>query len=150
MKRRQLTALGVLLLPFVGVCGGAHAADSGTCDLFFSGGISIESIPVASTVERRSKGLSGREFVGNGMLFTWADSEPRAFTMRGVRFPLSVGFLSDDGTLFSIEHMEAASDKFYLSMLPASDAIELSFGQFERVGLVVGSKLVRRECKVSG
>lgn len=70
MKRWQLTAIVFLLLPFIGVCGGAHAAVSGTCDLFFSGGISIESIPVASTVERRSKGLSGREFVGYGMLFT--------------------------------------------------------------------------------
>lgn len=88
MKWRQLTAIVFLLLPFVGVCGGADPADSGTCDLFFSSGISIESIPVASTVDRRSKGLSRREFVSNGMLFTWADSEQRAFTMPGVRFPL--------------------------------------------------------------
>lgn len=150
MNRRQLTALGVLLLPFVGVCGGAHAAESGTCDLFFSGGVSIKSIPVATTVEQRSKGLAGREHAGNGMLFSWGNSEPRAFSMRGVRFPLSVGFLSEDGTLFAIERMEANTDKFYLSMLPASDAIELAVGQFEKVGLVVGFKLIRRECKVSG
>ncbi|NOV32715.1 DUF192 domain-containing protein [Methylomonas sp. ZR1] len=150
MNRRQLTALGVLLLPFVGVCGEAHAAESGTCDLFFSGGVSIKSIPVAATVEQRSKGLAGREHAGNGMLFSWGNSEPRAFSMRGVRFPLSVGFLSKDGTLFAIERMEANTDKFYLSMLPASDAIELAVGQFEKVGLVVGFKLIRRECKVSG
>ena len=70
--------------------------------------------------------------------------------MRGVHFPLSIGFLSVDGDLFAIENMGADSDKFYLSMLPASDAIELAFGQFERVGLIVGSKLIRRECRASG
>lgn len=141
--------MAFLLLPFV-VCEGAHAADSNTCDLFFSGGVSIKALPLATTIEQRSRGLAGREHADNGMLFSWGNSEPRAFSMRGVRFPLSVGFLSEDGTLFVIEHMEANAVKFYLSMLPASDAIELAFGQFEKVGLVVGSKLIRRECKVSG
>ncbi len=150
MNRRQLTALGVLLLPFVGVCGGTYVANSGTCDLFFSGGISIKAIPVAATVEQRSRGLAGREHAGNGMMFSWGNSEPRAFSMRGVHFPLSIGFLSADGNLFAIDNMKANTDKFYLSMLPASDAIELAVGQFEKVGLVVGSKLIRRECKVSG
>ncbi len=150
MNRRQLTALGVLLLPFVGVCGGAYVANSGTCDLFFSGGISIKAIPVAATVEQRSRGLAGREHAGNGMMFSWENSEPRAFSMRGVHFPLSIGFLSADGDLFGIDNMKADSDKFYLSMLPASDAIELAFGQFEKVGLVVGSKLIRPKCRASG
>jgi uncharacterized membrane protein (UPF0127 family) len=149
MNRRQLTALGVLLLPFVSVCCGAHAANFGTCDLFFSNGIFIEAIPLATTVEQRSSGLAKRKDIGKGMLFSWVNTEPRAFSMRGVEFPLSIGFLSADGTLFAIEHMEAGSDKFYLSMQPAADAIELAIGQFENVGLVVGSKLIRRKCKTS-
>jgi len=150
MKRWLLTAVGVLLLPFVGVCGGAHAADYNSCDLFFSDEVSIKGLLLADTVERRSRGLADHEHAGGGMLFSWINSEPRAFSMRGVRFPLSIGFLSDDGTLFAIENMVVGGDKFYLSMLPALDAIELAFGQFEKVGLVVGSKLIRRECKASG
>jgi hypothetical protein len=81
------------------------------------------------------------------MLFSWDNSEPRAFTMRGVSFPLSIGFLSDDGTLFAIEDMRVDSDEFYLSMQPATDAIELALGQFKKLGLSIGSKLIRRECR---
>lgn len=150
MKRWRLTAVGILLLPFVIVRGGAYAADYNSCDLFFSDGVSIKGLLLADTVERRSRGLANRKDAGDGMLFSWVNSEPRAFSMLGVRFPLSIGFLSEDGILFAIENMVAGSDKFYLSMLPASDAIELAFGQFEKVGLVVGSKLIRRECKASG
>ncbi len=149
MTRRKLTALGILLLPFVVRCEGAHAAASGACDLFFTGDISIKSIPLANTAEKRSRGLSSLDHAVNGMLFSWDDSRPRAFSMRGVHFPLSIGFLSGEGTLFAIEDMEADSDKYYLSMLPASDAVELAFGQFEKVGLAVGSKLIRRECRTS-
>lgn len=65
-------------------------------------------------------------------------------------FPLLIGFLSNNGTLFAIVNMAADSDNFFLSLLPASDAIELAFGQFEKVGFVVCFKLIRRECKPSG
>lgn len=149
MTGRKLTALGILLLPFVVGGEGAHATDSGACDLFFTGDISIIGIPLADTIERQGRGLSDHNQAGKGMFFSWKNSEPRAFSMRGTHFPLSIGFLSDDGTLFAIESMEANIDKYYLSMLPTSDAIELAFGQFEKVGLTVGSKLIRRECRVS-
>ena len=146
MNKRPLTALGIFLLPFL-VCGETHAAMFGTCDLFFSGGVSVKDIPLANTADLRERGLSGQEHASNGMLFSWDNSEPRAFTMRGVSFPLSIGFLSDDGTLFAIEDMRVDSDKFYLSMQPATDAIELALGQFEKLGLSIGSKLIRRECR---
>lgn len=142
---RPQATLGVFLLSFA-VCLGAKAAASGTCDLFFSGGVSITDIPLANSAERRGLGLSGREHAGNGMFFSWDDSEPRAFTMRDVGFPLSIGFLSDDGILFAIDDMAVGVDKFYLSMLPARNAIELPHGQFAKLGLAVGSRLVRRDC----
>lgn len=152
MTKRQLAALSILLLPFVVEVEETHAADSYTCDLFFTGDVSIKGIPLANTTEKRSRGLSGpdSEFhVAKGMLFSWNDSNPRAFSMHDIHLPLSIGFLSDEGILFSIEDMQVDSDKYYLSLLPASDAIELTFGQFEKVGLAIGSKLIHRECRAS-
>jgi uncharacterized membrane protein (UPF0127 family) len=150
MINRHLTVLSILLLPFVVGVKEIHAADSNMCDLFFTGDICIKGIPLANTTKKRSRGLSSLDsdfHAVNGMLFSWNDSKPRAFSMHDIHFPLSIGFLSNEGILFAIEDMEANSDKYYLSMLPATDAIELPAGQFEKVGLVIGSKLILRKCR---
>jgi uncharacterized membrane protein (UPF0127 family) len=118
------------------------------CDLHFSGGLTLTGVPVARTAAQRAKGLMFRGNVETGMLFSWQTSHERTFWMRNTHFPLSIGFFSDDGTLFAIKDMRADSDEPHFSGDRAKDALELAQGAFSRLGLAVGSRLLGRECKV--
>lgn len=117
------------------------------CTLHFSGGVILEGVPVARTPEQEARGLMHRDDAGPGMLFSWDKAEPRVFWMRNTRMPLSIGFMSADGTLFAIEDMQPNSDEYHFSLDPAQDALELAQGDFSRKGLGVGSRLLRRECQ---
>lgn len=123
-------------------------ADQGEiCDLYFSGGVTLHAVPVAKTVAAQSLGLSKRDDIGPGLLFSWPTSEPRVFWMRDTRVALTVGYFDADGLLFAIDDMQPMTDTFHFSMQPASDALELAQGDFTRRGLSVGSRLIRRECR---
>ena len=116
------------------------------CTLYFSGEITITDVPVASTPEQMAQGLMFREDVGPGMLFSWPSAEERVFWMRNTHVPLSVGFISADGTLSAIEDMAPDTDDHHYSVGPATDALELAQGEFAQKGLRPGSRLLRREC----
>jgi len=117
------------------------------CDLHFSNGTVLQGVPVAETIEQQARGLSRLDDPGAGMLFTWANYEPRVFWMRDTNIPLSVGFFDKDGLLFAISDMEPNTDTYHFSVLPAADALELGAGDFGRQGLNVGVRLVGRECQ---
>lgn len=126
----------------------AQAADvAEACDLSFTGNVQLRGVPVVRTKEQQAKGLSNRDDAGPGMLFAFDPPGKLAFWMRDTRIPLSIAFVSEDGTLFIIEDMKPNSDEYHLSMKPAKYALELEQGQFERKGLVVGSRLLKEECR---
>jgi uncharacterized protein len=126
----------------------AQAADvAEVCDLSFTGNVQLRGVPVARTKEQQAKGLSNRDDAGPGMLFAFDPPGKLAFWMRDTRIPLSIAFVSEDGTLFIIEDMQAESDDYHLSMKPAKYALELAQGQFAREGLAVGSRLTKAECR---
>ena len=68
--------------------------------------------------------------------------------MCDTRVPLTIAFVSEDGTLFSIKDMQSESDEYHLSMKPARYALEFAQVKFHQEGLVVGSKLKSVECQV--
>lgn len=125
----------------------AEAEQSEICDLHFSGDIILLGVPVAKTVAAQSQGLSKRDDIGPGLLFSWPTSEPRVFWMRDTRVALTVGYFDADGLLFATDDMRPMSDTYHFSIQPASDALELAQGEFNRRGLSVGSRLIRRECR---
>ncbi|WP_159097942.1 DUF192 domain-containing protein [Aminobacter sp. MSH1] len=125
----------------------ASADQAEVCDLYFSGGVVVRSVPVAKTVAAQSQGLSGRDDIGAGLLFSWPTAEPRVFWMRDTRVALTVGYFDADGVLFAQEDMEPMTDTYHFSVRPATDALELAQGDFGRLGLSVGSRLDRRECR---
>ena len=136
------------LLAFAASRQQAQAADvAEVCDLSFTGNVQLRGVPVARTKAQQAKGLSNRDDAGPGMLFAFDPPGKLAFWMRDTRMPLSIGFVSDDGTLFIIEDMKPESDEYHLSMKPARYALELAQGQFEREGLAVGSRLLKKECR---
>lgn len=94
-----------------------------------------------------AQGLMFRDDVGPGMLFSWPSAEQRVFWMHNTPTPLSVGFISADGTLFAIEDMAPETDDYHYSQMPALDALELVQGEFARKGLIPGSRLLGRKCQ---
>ena len=93
-----------------------------------------------------AQGLMFHKDAGSGMLFSWPLAGQRVFWMRNTLIPLSVGFISADGTLFGIEDMAPETDDYHTSAEPATDALELAQGEFAQRGLIVEARLLRREC----
>ena len=71
-----------------------------------SAGIHIIRAEVANTEESRRSGLMfRRELPGNdGMLFVFENPDVQCFWMRNTLLPLSIAFITDDGTIVNIEH----------------------------------------------
>jgi uncharacterized membrane protein (UPF0127 family) len=109
------------LLAFAASRQQAQAADvAEVCDLSFTGNVQLRGVPVARTKAQQAKGLSNRDDAGPGMLFAFDPPGKLAFWMRDTRIPLSIAFVSEDGTLFAIEDMTPHSDEYHLSMKPPS------------------------------
>lgn len=106
----------------------------------------LEVVPVAKTLPQMARGLSGLDDVGEGMLFSWPDDAPRVFWMKGTPMPLSVAFLDSTGVVLQIEHMAPETETFHWSRLPAREGLEVKQGDFERLGIKPGSRVVSREC----
>lgn len=117
------------------------------CTLQFDG-VTLENVPQVTTRVQMERGLSGLQEVGTGMLFTWSDDERRVFWMRGTPTPLSVAFIDAAGTVLQIEDMEPETEVMHWSTLPAREGLEMEVGDFQRLGIAPGSRLIRRQCKL--
>lgn len=149
-KWPQALALGLLGTAIAMTVVNARKAEEASrpshlCTLQFDG-VTLENVPQATTVSQMERGLSGREDVGSGMLFTWSDDEPRVFWMRGTPTPLSIAFIDAAGTVLQIEDMEPETDVFHWSTLPAREGLEVKQGEFQRLGIAPGSRLIDRKC----
>jgi uncharacterized membrane protein (UPF0127 family) len=127
----------------------ANASDPATnpterCTLYFSGGVTLADVPVARTPVQMTQGLMFRDDVDPGMLFSWPSAGQRVFWMRNTPTPLSLGFISADGTLFSIEDMAPNTDEYHYSPMPASDALELPGGAATAPGRRTARLVARR------
>lgn len=72
-------------------------------------GIQCLRVQVADTPQKMGQGLRGRDSLGefDGMLFPYSfSSDERAFTMSGVKFPLTIGFYDDAGQRVDALDME--------------------------------------------
>jgi len=119
----------------------AQAADMLHCTLSFSHGLQIKNVPVARTPQEQSRGLSNRSDIGPGMLFAWPDARPVTFWMKDTFVPLSIGFFDAAGVLFSIQDMTPQSLRTHPSVFPALHALELQQGDFQRLGIALGTRL---------
>lgn len=117
------------------------------CSLFFSTGDVLREVRLAETQEQQLRGLSGQRYVESGMLFTFPRAQKLVFWMRDTPTALSVGFFDHNGVLFQIEDMRPNSSENHFSSKPAKDALELAQGQFQALGLGLGSQIIRRDCR---
>lgn len=99
------------------------------------------TVELATTPKARSCGLSHRAELpqNRGMLFIFADRQPRYFWMKDTFIPLSIAYLDAAGKIFSIQDMvPLQTDEQYPSSQPAAYALEVNQGWFRSHGIEVG------------
>lgn len=98
---------------------------------------------VAATPELRSQGLMHRKSMGvnQGMLFAFDHKDRYCMWMRNTLIPLSVAFLSEDGSIINIEDMQPQTENNHCASAPAAFALEMNLGWFAQKGLKPGAKI---------
>lgn len=98
---------------------------------------------VASTETERERGLMFRSALadGEGMLFVFDKDDMLAFWMKNTKLPLSLAYISSDGTIRQIVDLEPESLASVPSERSVRYALEVPRGWFSRAGVVVGDKV---------
>jgi uncharacterized protein len=97
-------------------------------------------IELAVTPEERQQGLMFREELkpDHGMLFVFPESAVRSFWMKDTAIPLSIAFISAEGTILEIRQLEPLSLEPVQSRYPARYALEVNQGRFRALGIGPG------------
>lgn len=106
-----------------------------------SGEVSIEVELALSDTEKQAGLMFRKELAdGQGMLFAYDEDRRMSFWMKNTLIPLSIAFVSSDGTIREIRDMEARSLAPVESARFVRYAIEAPLGWFGRVGLKEGDR----------
>lgn len=99
-------------------------------------------LELATTEAQHMQGLMYREKLGanDGMLFVFEAPEYQSMWMKNTLVPLSVAFLSPDGTILNVEDMEPRTLDPHMSAGPALYAIEMNKGWFASHGVKPGDR----------
>jgi uncharacterized membrane protein (UPF0127 family) len=145
----SLPALGLslaLVLASAGLTPEAHAQEVPQPKLQtveLTAGMHVIHTELALTPAQQQTGMMFRRGMGSndGMLFVNDDLGVRCFWMRNTLIPLSIAFLSEDGTIVNIEDMAPKSDESHCSAKPVRYALEVPQGWFAKRGLKPGLKV---------
>lgn len=101
------------------------------------------TVEVAETEGQRQRGLMGRDSLreDHGMLFVYSRPQTLSFWMRNTDIPLDIAYISQDGVIVDIQHMEPHTDEQHPSREPALYALEMARGWFEEHGVEVGDRV---------
>ena len=101
------------------------------------------NVEIADTPELCAKGLSGRNHLkaDHGMLFVFQYSRRLSFWMKDTSIPLSIAFISPDGTIRQIEQMMPFDLNLVKSDAPVKYALEVNQGFFKKNGITVGMRV---------
>jgi uncharacterized membrane protein (UPF0127 family) len=97
---------------------------------------------IADSAAERETGLMFRKELaeGKGMLFVFEVDQVLSFWMKNTSLPLSIAYLSSDGTIRDILPLEPFSLAPVSSSRSVRYALEAPRGWFERAGLKVGDR----------
>jgi uncharacterized protein len=109
-----------------------------------SAGMHQISVQVAQAPEERSIGLMFRKEMpqAEGMLFVFEQPTKQCFWMRNTFLPLTIAFVSDDGTIVNLEDMKPQTTDSHCSTKPVRYVLEMNQGWFAKKGLKAGFRLV--------
>ena len=98
---------------------------------------------VARTPDERSIGLMFRKTMptNDGMLFIFEQPGVQCFWMKNTLLPLSVAFISDDGSIANIEAMKPQTLDSHCSVKPVRFVLEMNDGWFGKRGIKPGMKI---------
>jgi len=100
-------------------------------------------VEIAKTPEERSEGLMFRKELKerHGMLFVFPGDQKLSFWMKNTSIPLSIAFISRDGTIKEILDMKPLSEKPVLSTYSVRYALEVNQGEFQKLGIHAGDRV---------
>ena len=106
-------------------------------------GTDVYHIEVARTREEQAQGLMHRESLKSdeGMIFIYNEDRKLSFWMKNTLIPLTIAYISKDGTIKEIYHMNPESLTPVKSTHSVRYALELPSGSFKRSGASVGDKI---------
>jgi uncharacterized membrane protein (UPF0127 family) len=106
-------------------------------------GMHVIDAQVATTPEQRETGLMFRREMPQheGMLFVFEYPSQQCFWMKNTVLPLSVAFVSDDGTIANIDEMKPQTLDAHCSTKPVRFVLEMNRGWFSKKGIQAGAKL---------
>jgi len=101
-------------------------------------------VEVADTEIERNKGLMFRKSLdaGKGMLFVFDSDQKLAFWMKNTSIPLSLAYLSSDGTILQILDLKPFSEEPRPSERSVRYALEVPQGWFSSAGLGPGDRFL--------
>ncbi|UCF99076.1 MAG: DUF192 domain-containing protein [Spirochaetaceae bacterium] len=101
-------------------------------------------VEVARTAEQKRQGLMDRKSLGarDGMIFVYDTDQHLAFWMKNTTIPLTLAFLSKDGTILQIEELKPLSLKSVVSERAARYGLELPAGVLSELDVGVGDRVI--------
>ncbi|MCL1928821.1 MAG: DUF192 domain-containing protein [Treponema sp.] len=104
--------------------------------------IAVE-VELAQTEEQRNVGLMHRTSLedGKGMLFIFETDQVLSFWMKNTLIPLSIAYISYDGTIVDIRDMYPNNTSPVHSSRSVRYALEVPQGWFGRAGIKAGDKV---------
>jgi uncharacterized membrane protein (UPF0127 family) len=105
--------------------------------------IHVIQAEVARTTQEQTLGLMYRQSMGSheGMLFIYDRLEIRCFWMRNTLIPLTIAFISDDGTIVNTKDMQPETENTHCSNRPVRFALEMNQGWFMERGIKADFKI---------
>lgn len=106
-------------------------------------GMHVIQAEVADTDATRTRGLMHRKELApnHGMLFVFEQPNVQCFWMRNTLLPLSIAFISDDGTITNIADMQPMTENSHCSTAPVRYTLEMEQGWFAKRGITAGKKI---------
>ena len=135
--------LQILLIPiffFLFACSGGSSLEEITVQV---NGATL-TLEVARTPEERAMGLMNRKSLNpsHGMMFVFEREKKLSFWMKDTTIPLSIAFVGNSGVIREIQDMEPLSLDPVLSTYSVRYAIEVERGEFQRLGITPGDRVI--------
>ncbi|KKU76803.1 MAG: Protein containing DUF192 [Parcubacteria group bacterium GW2011_GWA2_47_8b] len=104
------------------------------------------NVEIADTIASRTRGLSGRGFLGegDGMFFIFPYSAIQHFWMKGMKFPIDIIWISGDkviGMVMGAEPEAGPDYEIYSSPEIADKVLEINAGLTQKFGIKTGDSI---------
>jgi uncharacterized membrane protein (UPF0127 family) len=108
-----------------------------------AGDLILIRLEVAATDQQRATGLMNRTTLDpdSGMVFVWKQLVQDGFWMSHTYIPLSIAFLSPNGTIQEMQDMQPLTTTLHYPVLPYMYAVEVNQGFFAKNGIKVGDRI---------